>query len=142
MSSRHPIATQLVGSAIVSIPLLAISAGAASADPGPEAPPKGMPMVVDNVLQPSNPDFWNPGAEGTRVLTPLEDSDQVACSAGFTPPISCSTLNMSDLSSPQRVLEHVDIPTLGGPIRVCIDVPRWGDGSTGELNERIVSNFA
>lgn len=141
MYSRHPIATRLVGSAIVSIPLLAFGAGAASADPGPVTPPKGMPMVVDNVLQPNNPDFWNLAAEGTRVLTPLEDGDQVACSAGFTPPVSCSKLNMSDLSMPQRVLEHVDIPTLGGPIRVWIDVPRWGDGSTGELTERIVSNF-
>ena len=141
MYSRHPIATRLVGSAIVSIPLLAFGAGAASADPGPVTPPKGMPMVVDDVLQPNNPDFWNLAAEGTRVLTPLEDGDQVACSAGFTPPVSCSKLNMSDLSMPQRVLEHVDIPTLGGPIRVWIYVPRWGDGSTGELGERLVSNF-
>lgn len=57
----------------------------------------------------------------------------------FEPVISCSTLDMRDLRSPQRQLGFVYVPTLGGlALRMWFDYPRWGDGSTPEVNERII----
>lgn len=96
-------------------------------------------MVVSDVLSPGHPGFWNPAISGTRVLTPVEPGVEVACATGFDPVISCSTLDMRDLSSPQRSLQFVDAPTLGGPpLRMWFDYPRWGDGSTAAVNERVI----
>lgn len=117
-----------------------VGAAPAGAQPVTAPPiPRGMPMVVSDVLQPGDPGFWNPALSGTRVLTPVEPGVEVACATGFVPVISCSTLDMRDLTSPQRSLQFVDVPTLGGPpLRLWFDHPRWGDGSTAELNERII----
>lgn len=50
---------------------------------------------------------------------------------------------MRDLSSPQRNLEFVDVPTFGGrPLRMRFDVPRWGGGPTAEVNTRISETWA
>lgn len=143
MSPKRPIIAGLAASAAVACPLLAGGVGSAAAEPAPAEPPRGMPMVVDDVLQPGDPDFWNLAVRGTRVLTPLAAGDEVSCSAGFDPPVSCSTLDMYDLSSAQRVLEHVDVPVPGAaPVRVWFDLPRWGDGSTAGLDERVAAGFA
>lgn len=117
-----------------------VVAAPAGAQPATAPPiPRGMPMVVSDVLQPGDPGFWDPAVNGTRVLTPVEPGVEVACATGFHPVISCSTLDMRDLTSPQRSLQFVDVPTLGGPpLRMWFDYPRWGDGSTGAVNERII----
>lgn len=127
------------GAVAVSVGALGIL-GAATAAAQPAAPPipRGMPMVVSDVMGPGDPGFWDPAVSGTRVLTPVEPGVRVACATGFEPVISCNTLDMRDLGSPQRQLGFVDVPTLGGPLRVWFDYPRWGDGSTGEVNERII----
>lgn len=113
----------------------AAPAGAQSADP---PIPRGMLMVISDVMGPGDPGFWDPAVSGTRVLTPVEPGARVACATGFEPVISCNTLDMRGRPSPQRELGFVDVPTLGGPLRVWFDYPRWGDGSTAEVNERII----
>ncbi|MDN5722036.1 MAG: hypothetical protein L0H20_03390 [Corynebacterium sp.] len=117
--------------------------GAASANAEPAAPPipRGMPAVVDTVLGPDDPGFWDPAVDGTRVLTPVEPGVRVACATGFEPVISCSTLDMRDLTSPQRTLAFIDVPTLGGPLRVWFDYPRWGGGSTAAVNEQLIERW-
>lgn len=110
-----------------------------AATPTPEIP-RNMPQIVSDVLGPADPAFWNPAVPGTRVLTPIEPDVEVACATGFVPVISCSTLDRSPFGTPQRTLEHVDVPVLGGPpLRVWFDVPRLGDGSTQEPVERLVT---
>lgn len=114
--------------------------GAAPATAQPSAPPipRGMPQVVTDVLGPRDPGFWNPAVNGTRVLTPVEPGVEVACATGFEPVISCSTLDMRDFT-PQRSLGFIDVPTIGGPaLRMWFDYPRWGDGSTGDVNRRVI----
>lgn len=99
-------------------------------------------MVVDDVLQPEDPGFWDHAVSGTRVLTPVEPGVEVACATGFVPAISCSTLDMRDLTSPQRSLQFVDVPTLGGPpLRMWFDYPHGGDGSSAAVNERIIDRL-
>ncbi|HHU11265.1 MAG TPA: hypothetical protein GXZ60_14830, partial [Intrasporangiaceae bacterium] len=117
-----------------------VGATPAGAQPATAPPiPRGMPMVVSDVLGPGDPGFWDPAVSGTRVLTPVEPGVEVACATGFDPVISCSTLDMRDLTSPQRSLQFVDGPTLGGPpLRMWFDYPRWGDGSTAAVNERVI----
>ncbi len=95
-------------------------------------------MVVSDVMGPGDPGFWDPAVVGTRVLTPVEPGVKVACATGFEPVISCSTLDMRELGSPQRTLQFIDVPTLGEPLRIWFDYPRWGDGSTAAVNERII----
>ena len=138
MFLRFANGARLAAAAAVAAPLmLGAAAGTATAD----EPPKGMPAVVDDVLQPGDPDFWNAAVAGTRVLTPLPEGTQVACSAGFEPPASCSTLDTRDLSAPQRVLSHVDVPVPGAaPVRVWFDTPKWGDGSTAQINDMIITD--
>ncbi|MBB1023693.1 MULTISPECIES: hypothetical protein [unclassified Dietzia] len=113
------------------------TATAAPANPGDVAPgleiPRGMPQIVSDVLGPDDPAFWNPAISGTRVLTPIEPGAEVACATGFVPVISCSTGGRSPYGPGQRTLEFVDVPVIGGaPLRIWVDLPRWGDGSTGE----------
>lgn len=99
-------------------------------------------MVVSDVLGPGDAGFWDPAVSGTRVWTPVEPGVEVACATGFAPVISCSTLDMRDLTSPQRSLQFVDLPTFSGPpLRVWFDYPRWGDGSTAEVNDRIMDRL-
>ncbi|GAA4259557.1 hypothetical protein GCM10022294_00560 [Dietzia aurantiaca] len=95
-------------------------------------------MVVSDVMGPGDPGFWDPAVVGTRVLTLVEPGVEVACATGFEPVISCSTLDMRELGSPQRTLQFIDVPTLGEPLRIWFDYPRWGDGSTAAVNERII----
>lgn len=117
-----------------------LGAGTAAAQEGPPIP-RGMPQIVTDVLGPQDAGFWDPAVPGTRVLTPVEPGVQVACATGFEPVISCSTLDMGTPGSAQRPLQFVDVPTLGGPLRMWFDYPRWGDGSTGELNERLITTL-
>ncbi|MCD2263047.1 hypothetical protein K3888_10070 [Dietzia aurantiaca] len=114
--------------------------GAAPVGAQPAAPPipRGIPMVVSDVMGPGDPGFWDPAVVGTRVLTPVEPGVKVACATGFEPVLSCSTLDMRELGSPQRTLQFIDVPTLGEPLRIWFDYPRWGDGSTAAVNERII----
>lgn len=117
--------------------------GAAPAGAQPAAPPipRGMPQIVSDVLGPRDPGFWNPAVAGTRVLTPIEPGVEVACATGFDPVISCSRVKRSGLPA-QRQLGFVDVPTFSGPgIRVWFDYPRWGDGSTGEVNRRVLEEL-
>ncbi|WP_010540999.1 hypothetical protein [Dietzia alimentaria] len=134
-----------VGTAVAASALGAICVvGAAPAGAQPAAPPipRGMPMVVSDVLGPGDVGFWDPAVSGTRVWTPVAPGVEVACATGFTPVISCSTLDMRDLTSPQRSLQFVDLPTFSGPpLRMWFDYPRWGDGSTAEVNDRIIARL-
>lgn len=114
-----------------------VGASAAGAQEAPPIP-RGMPQVVTDVLGPQDAGFWDPAVAGTRVLTPVEPGVEVACATGFEPVISCSSLDMRTLGSPQRSLQFVDVPTLGGPLRMWFDYPRWGDGSTGAVNARLI----
>ena len=146
MTERDPISARCsmmrVGTTVAAAALGAICVvGAAPAGAQPAAPPipRGMPMVVSDVLGPGDAGFWDPAVGGTRVWTPVEPGVEVACATGFVPVISCSTLDMRDLTSPQRTLQFVDVPALGGaPLRVWFDYPRWGDGSTAAVNERLI----
>ncbi|WP_072691355.1 hypothetical protein [Rhodococcus marinonascens] len=103
------------------------------AEPATPSIPRGMLRIVDDVLGPQNPGFWNPEVSGTRVLTPVEPGVIVACASGFEPTISCSTIDRRELS-PQRRLVFIDVPAIGEPpLRVWIDVlPRLDEGSLGE----------
>lgn len=113
------------------------SATAAPVNPAEVAPtletPRGMPRIVSDVLDPGDPAFWNPAISGTRVLTPIEPDAEVACATGFVPVISCHTGGRSPSGPAQRSLAFIDVPVIGGaPLRIWVDLPRWGDGSTGE----------
>lgn len=95
--------------------------------------PRGMPRIVSDVLGPGDPAFWNPAISGTRVLTPIEPGAEVACATGFVPVISCHTGGRSPSGPAQRSLAFIDVPVIGRPpLRIWVDLPRWGDGSTGE----------
>ena len=119
-----------IGAATVVVP---------TATAAPVDVPRGMPMSVDRVLTPSDPAFWNLADEGVRVATRLEPGTGVVCSAGYQPPISCSLIP-SELSRPQRPLSSVDVPRLGAaPLRVWFDTPRWGDGDTWRITERLLT---
>ena len=108
----------------------------ATAGPIPGGRPDGPQIVVD-VLGPADPGFWNPAVPGTRVLTPIDSDRQVACLTRFVPVINCWTVNRFVLAPEHRPLVHVDVPVIGGPpMRVWVDLPRWGDGSTGEGSTR------
>lgn len=141
MNTRRPLS--FIGAALAAACTVGVlGAASASAQPADASNTRGMPMVVSDVLGPGDPGFWDHAIDGTRVLTPVEPGVQVACATGFVPVISCSTLDMRDLSSPQRTLQFIDMPTLGGPpLRMWFDYPRWGDGSTAEVNERIIDRW-
>lgn len=139
---RLSLALAIVGAATA---LGTASAGAVPANAGPSAPtpqvPLGTPQVVHDVLGPTDPAFWNPTVPGTRVLSPIDSRDEVICLSGFVPVINCWTKNRGELASTQRPLVHVDVPMIGGtPLRLWVDHPRWGDGSTGEGSTRELTN--
>ena len=107
-----------------------------TAGPIPGGRPGGPQIIVD-VLGSADPGFWNPAIPGTRVLTPIEPHRQVACLTRFVPVNSCWTVNRYQLMPGHRPLAHVDVPVIGGPpLRIWVDLPRWGDGSTGEGSTR------
>lgn len=116
-----------------------LGAAPAGAEPATPSIPRGMLRVVDDVLGPQDPGFWNPAVPGTRVLTPVEPGVRVYCASGFEPTPGCSTLDMRDWSSPQRNLVFVDVPVIGRPpLRVWMDVlPRLDEGSLGQLTEHL-----
>lgn len=106
----------------------------ATAAPTPQVP-RG-PQIVHDVLGPTDPAFWNLAIPGTRVLSPIDPHDQVICLTAFVPVNSCWTNKKYELATP-RPLAHVDVPVIGGPpLRIWVDLPRWGDGSTGEGSTR------
>ncbi|WP_433607935.1 hypothetical protein [Prescottella agglutinans] len=131
---RTGVVLALAGATVV---LGSAPAGAESATP---SIPRGYPQIVDDVLGPQDPGFWNPEVPGTRVLTPVEPGVRVYCASGFEPTPGCSTLDMRDWSSPQRDLVFVDVPMIGRPpLRVWMDVlPRLDEGSLGQLAERLL----
>ena len=142
MNALMPVRRRLGGALALAGALGALGVAPVGAEPTAPPIPRGMPQVVDDVLGPQDPGFWNPAVPGTRVLTRVEPGVQVACATGFEPTISCSTLDMRDLRSPQRSLGFVDVPVIGGPsLRVWMDYPRWGDGSTGELTDRVIARW-
>ncbi len=119
---------------------VALGSAPAGAEPATPSIPRGYPQIVDDVLGPQDPGFWNPEVPGTRVLTPVEPGVRVYCASGFEPTPGCSTLDMRDWSSPQRDLVFVDVPMIGRPpLRVWMDVlPRLDEGSLGQLAERLL----
>lgn len=144
-SSRHRLGFALAIAGAVSIVGSTAAAAPATAAPAPAAPApaadRGLPQVVNDVLGPADPAFWNPGVPGTRVLTPVDPQDEVSCLAGFVPVINCWTKNRHELAATPRPLAHVDVPMIGGPpMRIWVDLPRWGDGSTGEDPIRQLTN--
>ncbi|AWH93973.1 hypothetical protein [Dietzia lutea] len=112
------------------------AAGAAPADAAPAAPApatRGLPGSVTDVLGPADPAFWDAAVPGTRIATPVDPRDEVICLTGFVPKLNCWTKERDVLAATMRPLAHVDIPMIGGPpLRIWVDLPRWGDGSTGE----------
>lgn len=125
-------AVAAAATALGAAPALAAPSTPETAPPMPPIP-RGMPQIVTDVLGPNDPAFWNPAISGTRVLTPIEPGVEVACATGFVPVISCSTGHRSPFGPAQRSLEFIDVPVIGGaPLRIWVDLPRWGDGSTGE----------
>lgn len=150
LPTRQPLATRrrlglvlaIAGAASV---LGTASAGADPAGAGPPAPtretPLGLPQTATDVLGPTDPAFFNPAVPGTRVLSPIAPRDEVICLAGFVPVINCWTNSRDDLGSTPRPLAHVDVPMIGAaPLRIWVDLPRWGDGSTGEGSTRELTN--
>ena len=140
--SRHPlrIAVASAGAAGLLASAAAVAAPVTAAAPMP-SPARGLPEVVNDVLGPENPAFWNPAVPGTRVLTPVGPRDEVICLTGFVPVINCWTDSRHDLGSTPRPLAHVDVPVgSGAPMRLWVDLPRWGDGSTGEDPIRKLAN--
>lgn len=119
----------------------ALGTAPAVAEPASPSIPLGMKMVVNDVLGPQDPGFWDPAVPGTRVWTPVAPGVVVACATGFVPVISCAT---SDARTPQRTLLFVDVPVPGGPLRVWFDVPQptdlyeWNNGSVGDLLMRFL----
>ena len=144
MPLTHPTCRRLGLTLAIAGVAAALGTASASADPaaaGPAAPaseiPLGTPQSVSDVLGPADPAFWNPAIPGTRVLTPIDPRDEVICLSGFVPALNCWTSNKDELASTPRPLAHVDIPMLGGArLRIWVDVPRWGDGVTGEGSTR------
>lgn len=123
----------------LAIATISFGTGSAGATPGEAAPGnaatavRGLPQTVTDVLGPADPAFWNPAVPGTRVLTPVDPRDEVICLTGFVPVLNCWTSEREVLASTMRPLAHVDVPMIGGPpLRIWVDLPRWGDGSTGE----------
>lgn len=58
---------------------------------------------------------------------------EVICLPGVVPALNCGTSERDVLASTMRPLAHVDLPMIGSPpLRIWVDLPRWGDGSTGE----------
>lgn len=117
------------------VPAGAAPAGTApaGAEPGALAPTRGLPETVTDVLGPADPVFWNAAVPGTRILTPVDPRDEVICLTGFVPTLNCWTKDREVLTATMRPLAHVDVPVIGGPpLRIWVDLPRWGDGSTGE----------
>ncbi|MDN5759670.1 MAG: hypothetical protein L0H59_14240 [Tomitella sp.] len=112
-----------------------LGAAPAGAEPAGPSVPRGYPVIVDDVLGPHDPGFWNPAIPGTRILTPVEPGVRVYCASGIEPPPGCSTLDMRDWTSPQRSLVPVDVPMIGGPpLRVWADVlPRSDQGYLSAL---------
>ncbi len=63
------------------------------------------------------------------------------CLTGFVPALHCWTNNRHELGSTPRPLAHAGIPVgSGAPTRIWVDVPRWGDGPTGEGSLREVAD--
>lgn len=120
------------------------SAGAAPADTAPAAPApatRGLPETVTDVLGPADPAFWNAAVPGTRIVTPIDPRDEVICLTDFVPALNCWTSERDALTATMRPLAHVDIPMIGGsPLRIWVDLPRWGDGSTGAGPIRALTN--
>ncbi|SDD25666.1 hypothetical protein [Rhodococcus tukisamuensis] len=116
-----------------------IGSAPAGAEPATPSIPRGSLVIVNDVLGPEDPGFWNPDVPGTRVLTPVEPGVEVLCASGFEPTPGCSTLDMRDWSSPQRDLVFVDVPVIGRPpLRVWMDIiPRLDEGPLGHLMERL-----
>ncbi|PWD94804.1 hypothetical protein DEQ16_14145 [Dietzia maris] len=112
------------------------TAGAAPADAAPAAltpATRGLPETIMDVLGPADPGFWNAAVPGTRILTPVDPHDEVICLTGFVPKLNCWTKERDVLAATMRPLAHLDVPMIGGPpLRIWVDLPRWGDGSTGE----------
>ncbi|MFC9516895.1 hypothetical protein ACFTSD_14285 [Nocardiaceae bacterium NPDC056970] len=117
---------------------VAFGAAPVGAEPANPPVPRGYPQIVNDVLGPQDPGFWNPDVPGTRILTPVEPGVRVYCASGFEPTPGCSTIDMRD-SSPQWPLVFVDVPMFGRPpLRVWMDViPRFNEGSSGQLLEHI-----
>lgn len=139
--SRHRLRIALALAGSVSL----LGAAAAVAAPATAAPipgaTRGLPHVVNDVLEPADPAFWNPAVPGTRVLTPVDPRDEVICLTGFVPVINCWTNSRHELASTPRPLAHVDVPAgSGAPMRIWVDLPQWGDGSTGEGLIRELTN--
>lgn len=132
---RIGVALALAGAATV------LGVAPAGAEPAAPTVPRGYPVIVDDVLGPHDPGFWNPAIAGTRILTPIEPGVRVYCASGIEPPPGCSTLNMRDWTSPQRPLAPVDVPRIGGPpLRVWADIlPRWEQGSLSELAQQLLT---
>lgn len=119
------------------------SAGAAPAEapPAPAPATRGLPESVTDVLGPADPAFWNAAVPGTRIVTPVDPRDEVICLTGFVPKLNCWTAERGVLAATMRPLAHVDVPMIGGPpLRIWVDLPRWGDGSTGEDPIRELTN--
>lgn len=116
-----------------------IGSAPAGAEPASPSIPRGSFVVINDVLGPQDPGFWNPDVPATRILTPVDPGVSVYCASGFEPTPGCSTLDMRDWSSPQRSLVFVDVPVIGRPpVRVWMDVlPRLDEGSLGQLMERL-----
>lgn len=57
------------------------------------------------------------------------------CVSGYETPPGCSTTHMTDWTSGQRDLVHIDVPMIGRPsLRVWMDIlPRLNEGSLGQL---------
>ncbi|WP_430336237.1 hypothetical protein [Rhodococcus sp. ACT016] len=138
-----PIPSRRRTSVVLGLAGVAVVLGAApvAAEPATPAVPRGYPQIVNDVLGPQDPGFWNPDVRGTRVLTPVEPGVRVYCASGFEPTPGCSTLDMRDWSSPQRDLVFVDVPMIGRPpLRVWMDIiPRLDEGSLGQLTERLLT---
>lgn len=142
---RLRIALALAGSVSVVGTAVAVAAPAAVATPAAATPitdaTRGLPQVVNDVLGPADPAFWNPAVPGTRVLTPVDPHDDVICLTGFVPVINCWTKEREGLTATMRPLAHIDVLVgSGAPMRIWVDLPRWGDGSTGEGSIRQLSN--
>lgn len=147
MPLTHPTRRRLGLALAIASAAAALGTASASADPAnPVAAPVpavrlGTPQIAGDVLGPADPEFWNPAAPGTRVLTPIEPHRQVSCLSGLVPVLNCWTINRYVLDPDHRPLAHVDVPVIGGPpLRIWVDLPRWGDGSTGEGSTRNLSD--
>lgn len=108
------------------------------AEPAAPPIPRGMHMVVHDVIGPNDPGFWDPAVPGTRVWPPLVPGAWVTCASGFVPAPSCTLLDRW-AGMTARDLLPVDVPVPGGPLRVWFDRPQasdvmeWNNGSVAEL---------